>query len=141
MKLVIDINILISALLKDSVTRDILLFPEMEFYLPEYALDEIETHKNQIIQRSSLSENEIDIILATILENIQIIPSSQIKPFLNKVQDIMGAIDPCDVPFLALAFAVENEGLWSNDKHFRSIQEIKIWTTHDLFKRIGNKQQ
>lgn len=40
MKLVIDTNVLISALLKNSVTREILLFPSLEFLLPEYALEE-----------------------------------------------------------------------------------------------------
>lgn len=44
MKLVIDTNILISALIKNSVTRELLLFPTMEFMLPEYALEEIENH-------------------------------------------------------------------------------------------------
>ena len=36
MRLVIDTSILISALLKDSVTRGILLFSSIDFLLPEY---------------------------------------------------------------------------------------------------------
>ncbi len=41
MRLVLDTNILIAALIKDSLTREILLFPGFEFLLPEYALEEI----------------------------------------------------------------------------------------------------
>jgi predicted nucleic acid-binding protein len=37
MRLVIDTSVLISSLIKDSVTREILLLPFMKFYLPEYA--------------------------------------------------------------------------------------------------------
>lgn len=44
MRLVIDTGILISALLKDSVTREILLFSLIEFLIPEYAFEEFEKH-------------------------------------------------------------------------------------------------
>ena len=44
MRLVIDTSILISALLKDSTTREILLFSNIEFLLPEYAFGELERH-------------------------------------------------------------------------------------------------
>lgn len=37
MRLVLDTNILIAALIKDSLTRALLLSPDLEFLLPEYA--------------------------------------------------------------------------------------------------------
>jgi hypothetical protein len=48
MRLVLDTNILIAALIKDSITRRILLLPGLEFLLPAFALDEIATHRNKI---------------------------------------------------------------------------------------------
>lgn len=51
MKLVIDTNILITALLKDSKTRELLLFPSFEFLLPEYALQEVEAHKSLLSKK------------------------------------------------------------------------------------------
>ncbi len=48
MRLVIDTSILISALLKDSVTREILFFSSIDFLLPEYAFEEIEKHKDNL---------------------------------------------------------------------------------------------
>ena len=41
MRLVLDTNILIAALIKDSITRRILLLPGLEFLLPAFALDEL----------------------------------------------------------------------------------------------------
>lgn len=41
MRLVLDTNILIAALIKDSITRRILLLPDLEFFLPAFALDEL----------------------------------------------------------------------------------------------------
>ena len=48
MKLVLDTNVLILALLKSSATRAILLHPSFEFFLPEFGLEEIRRHKPEL---------------------------------------------------------------------------------------------
>jgi len=136
MILILNTSILISSLIKDSVTRQILLLPSMKFYLPEYALEEIETHKMKISRLSRLSTDEIDILLNLLLENISIIPSQTIQPHLSEAEVMIGRIDPNDIPFLALALATENDGIWSNDRHFEAIKQIKIWKTSDLLKYL-----
>ncbi|MBI5203360.1 MAG: hypothetical protein HZA11_00410 [Nitrospirae bacterium] len=133
MRLVIDTGVLISALLKKSVTREILLFPFMEFLLPEYALDELEAHKDSISSRSGLTREEIDVIMSMLMENISIIPATEIKPNLKKAEKIIGIIDPFDVPFVALALSLKNDGIWSNDKHFENLKGIRVWKTSDVF--------
>jgi predicted nucleic acid-binding protein len=133
MRLVIDTSILISALLKDSVTRQILLFSSIDFLLPEYAFEEIEKHKDNVSIRSGLSRGEIEIVLSLIIENITIIPASKLKPCMEKAHKIIGSIDPFDVPFVALALSIDNDGIWSNDKHFKNLKGIKIWKTSDIF--------
>lgn len=133
MRLVIDTGVLIAALLKKSVTREILLFPFMEFLLPEYALEELEAHKDSISSRSGLTQEEIDVVLSMLMENISIIPVSEIKPNLKKAERIIGSIDPFDVPFVALSLSTKNDGIWSNDKHFENLKGIKVWKTSDVF--------
>ena len=83
MRLVIDTGILISALLKDSVTREILLFSSLEFLLPKHALEELENHKDTISARSGLSKDEIDIVLSMLMDRITIISASKIKPHMQ----------------------------------------------------------
>jgi predicted nucleic acid-binding protein len=136
MILILNTSILISSLIKDSVTRQILLLPFMKFYLPEYALEEIEAHKMKISRLSRLSTDEIDILLNLLLENISIIPSQTIQPYLSEAEVMIGRIDPNDIPFLALALATENDGIWSNDRHFEAIKQIRIWKTSDLLKYL-----
>jgi len=136
MILILNTSILISSLIKDSVTRQILLLPSMKFYLPEYALEEIEAHKIKISRLSRLSTDEIDILLNLLLENISIISSRTIQPYLSQAGVIIGRIDPNDIPFLALALATENDGIWSNDRHFEAIKQIKIWKTSDLLRYL-----
>jgi len=136
MRLVVDTSILISSLIKQSVTREILLLPFMEFYLPEYALEEIEAHKPKISRLSGLSSDEIDLLLNSLVDNISIIPAQTIQPYLKEAERIIGRIDPGDIPFIALALALENDGIWSNDKHFKAIKQLKVWKTSELLLRL-----
>jgi len=136
MRIVVDTNILISSLIKDSITREILLLPYMDFYLPEFALEEVEAHKVKISKLSGLSPDEIDFSLDLLLENISIVPAQTIRPYLKEAEKIIGDIDPEDIPFIALALAVDNDGIWTNDKHFKKVRKIKIWNTPELLAYI-----
>ena len=71
------------------------------------------------------------------MENISITPISKIKPYLTKADKLIGHIDPFDIPFVALALAVKNDGIWSNDKHFENLKGIKVWKTADLINFIS----
>ena len=136
MRLIVDTNILISSLIKDSITREILLLPFMDFYLPEFALEEVEAHKTKISKLSGLSRDEIDFFLDLLLENISIVPARTIRPYLKEAEKIIGDIDPGDIPFIALALAVDNDVIWSNDKHFKKVEKLKIWKTPELLAHI-----
>ena len=59
MILIVDTNRIIAGLMKDSITREILLNTNFEFYIPEYLLLEIEKHKELILRKSGLSEIKI----------------------------------------------------------------------------------
>ena len=83
---------------------------------------------------SGLTLDEIDILLNLLLENISIKPAQTIKPHLEEAERIIGGIDPKDILFVALALAIENDGIWSSDKHFKTIKKIKVWKTSDLIK-------
>ncbi len=141
MRLVIDTGILISALLKDSATREALLLSSIEFLLPEYAFEEFERHKDKISKRSGLSMEDINVLMTLITENITIVPASKIKPYMEKANKMMGGTDPFDVPFVALALATDNDGIWSNDKHFKNLKGINVWKTSDVFNFIKAEGQ
>ena len=61
----------------------------------------------------------------------------KIKDNLTKAHRIIGSIDPFDVPFVALALSIENDGIWSNDKHFENLKGIKVWKTAEILKLKG----
>jgi predicted nucleic acid-binding protein len=56
MEIVVDTNIIISALLKDGLTRRILLLSPFELYTIACAQEEIEAHKSELIHKSKLND-------------------------------------------------------------------------------------
>lgn len=138
MKLILDTGIIISALIKEfSANRNLLIMPVFDFYLPEYALDEINKHKEKISRLSGLSQDVLSVMVSVLVERITIVPETLIKPRIKEASKLIGFRDKNDVPFVALALAIENDGIWSNDKDFAVLSDIKIWTTKDLLHYIS----
>ncbi len=143
MKLIIDTNILISSLLKDSTTREILLNESLNFYLPELVLSEVNKYLPYIIQKSELNEKEIKKLLNTLLENLFLVPIDEYEKKMDEGMKIIGKIDEKDTQFIALALSIENDGIWSNDKHFEKQEKISVFKTIDilnLLEPISNKE-
>ncbi len=143
MKLIIDTNILISSLLKDSTTREILLNESLNFYLPELVLSETNKYLPYIIQKSELNEKEIKKLLNTLLENLILVPIDEYEKKMDEGMKIIGKIDEKDTQFIALALSIENDGIWSNDKHFEKQEKIRVFKTMDilnLLEELSNKE-
>jgi len=67
MRLILGTNIVISALLKDSTARRMMLDPSFEFYIPEYSIEEIERHMDIITQKSGLNKEDIRLLVNLLL--------------------------------------------------------------------------
>lgn len=132
MSLVLDTNILIAALIKDSITRRIPLLPDLEFLLPAFALDELARHRAKIVRAARLKGDEIDLLLTLLLKSVAVVPFERSAHFLPDADALIGAADPDDVPFVALALAEEHDGIWSNDRAFEDLPGIQLWTTTSL---------
>ena len=136
MKLVVDTSILFAALLKKSTVRELLLNPLFEFYMPEFCIEEIEKHVEEIVDRSGLSAENVYLLLGVLLSSVQVVPAERILKKYIEAEKIMGKIDRDDVPFVALALSFPNDGIWSEDKHFRRQKKVKVWRTRDLLKLV-----
>jgi len=134
MKLVVDTNRIIAALLRDSTTRKILLSDKFEFLTVGITESEIEEHRQEIIDKAKVTEEEFDRIFSLLLSKILVISDVAIESKIEEAKRIMDRIDPEDTPFIALSLAVENDGIWSDDKHFDQQNRIKIWKTGAVLK-------
>jgi len=61
-RLVVDTSVLIAALMKNSAVRELLLSPLFEFYVPEYCIEEIERHMDEISERSGLNAENVYLL-------------------------------------------------------------------------------
>ena len=134
MIIITDVNILLSAFIKDSTTREIIVKSGQDLCFPEPSLQTIRKHQPLILKKSGLSEEEFSAIWNNIFHFIRIIPVEELKPFWTEATEIMGSIDAEDVPFVAAALSQESAVIWSDDKHFDQQQKVMNLKTADMVK-------
>jgi predicted nucleic acid-binding protein len=134
MKVVLDTNILISALMRDSTTRRLIVEVDKELFYPGAGLKEIQKHKDLILQRSGLGEKEFKTVLDTLFEYIQLVSTKNIQDHVETAKEIMLPIDEKDVVFLATAMALKEAIIWSDDRDFKRQNQIPVKTTQEMLK-------
>lgn len=136
MNLVIDSNILISALIKNSFTRKMIILGRFQMFYPRTSLEEINKYKDFIKGKAGFNEEEYQFVFNSLLNKINLVEDNKFSYFLEKAEDIIGKIDIKDVPFIALALAIENDGIWSEDSHFEEQDKIKVWKTEEIYDKF-----
>jgi len=129
MRLVVDTNILYSYFWKYSITKKILRSQDMELLSPEFALQEINKYRQDIIEKNNLSEKEFEQIRFDLAIAIKFIPIEGYSQKLQKALEI--SPDPNDLEFFALAIKLKLP-IWSNDLKLKKQSKIKIITTTEL---------
>jgi len=129
MKVVLDTNIILSALIKPGKTREFLLESYINFIVPAYSLTEIDRYKEYICRKSGLSIEKLDELINLLFKYIKILNPSFYSDFLHRASKLID--DKKDIPFIAAALYL-NCPIWSDDKHFKKQKEIKILTTKEI---------
>jgi len=119
MKIVIDTNIVFSALISSSGTiPEIIIAPfsHFRFYTSEYLFEELENHKIKLQKVSRLTEKEINKAKTELFKYISVI-SLEIIPqeIWQAAENLTFDIDPDDIPFVALSIFLDAH-LWTGDK-------------------------
>ena len=131
MRLVIDTNVFMTGLLKDSIVRKVLSSENIQFFIPEHALDELEKHKNTLIKKVNINVAEFDEMVSLLLENIEAVPESKIKAKFKEAEAVMKDIDIKDSPFIATVLSIECDGL-TFDEYFQKQNKIKTFKIKDM---------
>ncbi len=134
MRIVIDSNILFSALIKNSKTRKLILEYEGFFLFPEHIFIELQKHKQELIEKSKMNEPDFDKLLFLILRRVIIVPSKRLDLFKEEAIQIMKNIDIDDAIFIACALTYDNSVIWSDDKALKKQNKVKILNTHEVVK-------
>lgn len=131
MRLVIDTNEIISAIIKEGLTREIIVSTNFDLLTPAHTLTEINKYKEEILRKSRLDENDFFILLKDIFSYVRIINPLFYSDRMNEANELIGHIHITDVPFLACALAFGCP-IWSDDKHFKMQNKIEVYPTHKM---------
>ena len=138
MKLVIDTNRLAAALIKSSVTREIILSDKFDLYSPDLILTEIKKNRDYFVKKAKINVKEFEEILSTLIDHIHLIPFNKFKNHYLKALKTMSKIDPDDTAFLALGLSLKLDGIWTEDKDFNEQKNLKVYSTKDLWEMMGD---
>jgi len=133
MELVLDANILFSALIKSGATRELMLAKELRLRTPEFIISEFLKYIDLIAGKTGVKPKQLKILMLELLAqaDVEIVPVSELKFFLEKAKQL--SPDPDDALYFALALRSKC-GIWSNDKALKSQNEVEIHSTADLLK-------
>lgn len=134
MKLVVDANVFFSAFIKEGKTIEILLNPSFRFYTPIFVFDEIEEHKEEILRKTSRTNEELQDLIDNLLGFIELAPNIEIISFIEESKKISSDLD--DLAYIALALKL-NCAIWSNDKKLKEQNKVKVYSTEDLVRLFG----
>ncbi len=133
MKLIVDANVLFSALIKEGLTAELLISDKLQLFAPEFLFTEFTKYKDLILRKTHRNEEEFNQFLEILKEQISIVPKKEILPFISEADKI--SPDPKDTIYFALAIALKSD-IWSNDKRLKQGQtKITIYSTEELIKK------
>jgi predicted nucleic acid-binding protein len=122
MKIIVDTNIIFSALLKEDnhYARELIKNEEAhDFYAVYFTIVELFKHKERIQKFSKLSEEDILEALYELLKHINIINDDVISvSSWKQAMQLTHDVDIKDVPNIALTIELEAL-LWTNDNELK----------------------
>jgi len=134
LKIALDSNILFSALIKDSLTRKmIILYPE-PFLFPSVIFDEMEKHKGELLRKSKMRAKEFEALLEILLRKVQIVPIDVLHPYKKQAYDLVKDIDVDDTLIIACALAYPGNILWSDDKKLKQQSLVAVINTTEMYR-------
>ena len=131
MKILIDTNIVIAALIRNNKAREIILSGKFELFSPDFVLEEVNKYKKEICEKAQISDDVFEMITEIIFEKINIIPKEEYDKFIEKSREIMKE-DIKDIPYVACYFSLKCDAIWTNDRDFSGKTELKIISTKEL---------
>ena len=80
MKLVIDANVVISALIADSKTRELIVTLEPDLLTPAFVYDGVENDEELIVQKSGMDSERVTQFIDLLFQYIDVVPASEFYP-------------------------------------------------------------
>ena len=114
MILVIDTNIVFSGMLRESITRELLIDSPFTLYAPETMIKEIRKYDDIILKRSELAKEDFEILFRLLTDNINIVEKEH---YSERIQEA----DALTPEPLMLS---DEKSLWGSDIYIAVSKEV-----------------
>ena len=131
--LVIDANILFSALIKDSLTAELIFNEDFKLYSCDFIIEEFFKYEPEILKKTHRTREQFITIIHQLKEIITIIPKEEYSHLLAEAEKF--SPDPKDAIYFALAMKL-NGSIWSNDKKLKNQSKVKVYQTHEILQLV-----
>ena len=128
MKLVVDANVFISALIGGKAA-ELLFNPDFELITTERTTWEVKKYLPKLAEHTDQTPSSLLLLFELI--PVKACQSREYERSLSKAQNLIGNRDPFDVDILALTLET-GAPLWSNDSDFEEIDKITLLKTKDV---------
>src|SRR3989338_9877501 len=133
MILVIDANILFSALIKDSLTAELIFNEDLKLYTCEFIIEEFFKYEEEIMKKTHRTREQFITIMHQLKDIITVIPKEEYSHLIAEAERFYP--DPKDVMYFALAMKL-NGIIWSNDKLLKKQDKVKVYLTSEIMQRV-----
>ena len=134
MKLVIDSNVIFSAIISPrGRTAELIFVEDLELFSARTLEREILDHKEEIIKKASISRVDFELLHELLLSKICFIEDEELFGFIQRAGEICP--DKTDEAFFAVCLT-KNLPLWSNDKKLKQQKVVKVISTEELVKEF-----
>lgn len=134
--IVVDANILFSALLRDGATRHLLLYTELDLHTPDHIWDEFDRNRGHLLEKTSATAAAFDLLLDSLKDRIADLPPQVLRAHLDQARNAVGEDDQLDAPYVAATLALDG-ALWTEDKRLREQAPVPVLGTGDIVDARG----
>ena len=131
MKLVIDANVVISALIADSKTRELIVTLEPDLLTPAFVHEEIKNYEDLIVEKSGMNPDRVAQFIELLFQYIEVVSAEDFYPAIESADEAIGDTDPDDVLYLACAIACD-AAIWSDDSDFDEQDVVETYSTSNV---------
>jgi len=133
MILVIDANVLFSALIKNSLTAEIIFNENIKLYTCEFIIEEFFKHEKEIMKKTYRTREQFITLTHQLKDIITVIPEEEYSKFITEAEKF--SPDKDDAIYFALAMKL-NASIWSNDKRLKKQDKVKVYQTSELLQLL-----
>ena len=133
MILIIDANVLFSALIKNSLVAKLIFHEYILLSTPEFIITEFLKYEDLLLKKMHRTREEYVQIMHMLKDIITVVPMEEYSEFIEEAEKI--SPDPKDALYLALAMKLKC-AVWSNDKKLKEQDKVKVYSTNEIMEMI-----